>query len=540
MNLATFLLRSSWLNVTIAALAGAISGSCSAALIAIVNQAISPDRSADDRLFLIFIGLVILDFSTSLISRYVLISLSQDAVYRLRLRLSGWILASPLRHLEELGANRLLATLTDDISSISNIVFWIPFLCIDLAIILGCLAYLCWLSPPIFLFILGFMVVAIATIQLMLGKARHQMELAREEQDKLFQLFRGITDGIKELKLNARRRQAFLSDELEVTADASRRYNVRSLSLFTIALSFGQLLFFFILGCVAFGLPAVTPIENSVLSGYIIAIIYLVQPLQSLLEILPAISRASVALQKVDELGLSLASKTEKTSLDAIESQPQFQSQFQHIELIQVTHTYQQEQQDNQFKLGPIDLKFYPGEVVFIVGGNGSGKSTLAKLIAGLYYPESGQVCWDNRPVTEENREAYRQLFSSIFSDFYLFDRLLGIELDRLDTHAQLYLQKLQIEHKVKIKEGYLSTLELSQGQRKRLALLTAYLEDRSIYLFDEWASDQDPVFREIFYNQLLLELKKQGKTALVISHDDRYFHLADRILKLDYGQLAN
>ena len=393
MNLVTFLLRSSWLNATIAALAGAISGGCSAALIALINQAISPDRSADDRLLWIFIGLVILDFFTSLISRYFLIVLSQDAVYRLRLRLSGWILSSPLRHLEELGANRLLATLTDDISSISNIVFWIPFLCIDLAIILGCLGYLLWLSPSIFLFIVGFLVVAIASVQLMLGKARHQMELARGEQDKLFQHFRGITDGIKELKLNARRRQAFLTEELEVTADASRRYNVGSLSLFTIALSFGQLLFFFVLGCIAFGLPAFTPIENSVLSGYVIAIIYLVQPLQSLLEILPAIGRAGVAIQKVDE----------NISLAAIEGQPQFQSEFQRVELRQVTHTYHQEQQDSQFKLGPIDLEFYPGELVFIVGGNGSGKSTLAKLLAGLYHPESGKVCWNDRPVTEEN-----------------------------------------------------------------------------------------------------------------------------------------
>jgi putative ATP-binding cassette transporter len=171
------------------------------------------------------------------------------------------------------------------------------------------------------------------------------------------------------------------------------------------------------------------------------------------------------------------------------------------------------------------------------VGGNGSGKSTLAKLIAGLYAPESGNVRWDGEPLTEQTTDAYRQLFSAVFSDFYLFERILGLQLDNLDERAQQYLEKLQLEHKVQVNEGVLSTLELSQGQRKRLALLTAYLEDRSIYLFDEWASDQDPFFREIFYKQILLELKQRGKTVLVISHDDRYFHLADQLIKLEYGQ---
>jgi putative ATP-binding cassette transporter len=90
----------------------------------------------------------------------------------------------------------------------------------------------------------------------------------------------------------------------------------------------------------------------------------------------------------------------------------------------------------------------------------------------------------------------------------------------------------------VQVKDGTLSTIELSQGQRKRLALLTAFLEDRPFYIFDEWAADQDPFFREVFYLQLLPELKAKGKTVLVISHDDRYYSLGDRIIKLDYGKI--
>jgi putative ATP-binding cassette transporter len=152
----------------------------------------------------------------------------------------------------------------------------------------------------------------------------------------------------------------------------------------------------------------------------------------------------------------------------------------------------------------------------------------------------TGEVRLNGKAVTAENREAYRQNFSVVFSDFCLFDSLLGIELLGLDEKARDYLIQLQLDHKVRITGGELSTTDLSQGQRKRLALLTAYLEDRPIYVFDEWAADQDPLFKDIFYNQLLTDLKRKGKTILVISHDEQYYYRADRIVKLSQGRLVD
>jgi ABC-type siderophore export system fused ATPase/permease subunit len=193
----------------------------------------------------------------------------------------------------------------------------------------------------------------------------------------------------------------------------------------------------------------------------------------------------------------------------------------------------------HKFTLGPLSLTLRPGETVFITGGNGSGKTTLAKLITGLYVPEAGEIHVDGRPVTYATRAAYRQYFSVVFSDFFLFENLFGLGHVELDARARDYLVKLQLDEKVEVKDGALSTLDLSQGQRKRLALLTAYLEYRPIYLFDEWAADLDPEFREVFYFRLLPELKARGKMILVISHDDRYYYLADRLVKLDYGHLV-
>jgi putative ATP-binding cassette transporter len=203
-----------------------------------------------------------------------------------------------------------------------------------------------------------------------------------------------------------------------------------------------------------------------------------------------------------------------------------------------VTHTYHREGEPGGFILGPIDLTLEPGELLFITGGNGSGKTTLAKLLLSLYIPKEGEIYLDGKVLTDETREQYRQLFSVVFSDFYLFESLFGLDSIYLDANARKYLAQLQLDHKVKVEDGVLSTIDLSQGQRKRLALLTAYLEDRPIYLFDEWAADQDPLFKEIFYYQLLPELKARGKALIVISHDDRYYQVADRVIKLESGKL--
>jgi putative ATP-binding cassette transporter len=251
---------------------------------------------------------------------------------------------------------------------------------------------------------------------------------------------------------------------------------------------------------------------------------------------LPSLSRASVAVKKVEKLGLSLASYAGEEKSDATAT---FSPFWERLELRGVRHTYRVEGEEESFTLGPIDLSFSPGELVFLVGGNGSGKTTLAKLIVGLYAPEAGELRLDGQTIDDRNRDHYRQLFSVIFSDFYLFESLLGIDAPNLEESTREYLSQLQLAHKVQIKDGGITTLNLSQGQRKRLALLTAYLEDRPIYLFDEWAADQDPTFKQVFYYQLLPELKAKGKTVIVISHDDQYYHVSDRLIKLDYGKIV-
>lgn len=209
------------------------------------------------------------------------------------------------------------------------------------------------------------------------------------------------------------------------------------------------------------------------------------------------------------------------------------------LRLKSVCHQFPGLTKDCPFTLGPIELSIQAGETVFIVGGNGSGKSTLAMLLLGLYEPEHGSIELNGIPVDFSSLPHYRQHFSAVFADFHLFDEILCGDQDAVVEQATAYLSRLRIADKVKVESGRFSTTSLSLGQRKRMALVSSYLEDRPIYLFDEWAADQDPVFKRVFYQELLPELKARGKTVFVISHDDAYFDCADRLVRLNHGTLV-
>jgi putative pyoverdin transport system ATP-binding/permease protein len=536
MNLLLLLLSTSWLSVTFAVLAGLLGGICSAGLIALINFAIAHPQSSTLALLLGFLGLCLLLLGTMTYSLVALGRLVHGVTFRLRIQLIQRILACPLRHLEELGAPKLLAALTDDVEAISMASFLIANLCVAIAMLMACLIYLSWLSWQLSGIILIYMSIAVWGYNTLLKRGRFYFRKARNGQDQLFGHFRTVIEGTKELKLHANRRADFLSQDLEVTADSVQKDNVTATDIFAFTGSLGLVLLFLPIGIAVIVAPLWSNLPTSVLSGAALTLIFSLTPLRIILNSMPELVKASVALEKINSLGLSLSAQMTETETASIPLSSKAEGLS--FELIDVTHTYKHERDSSFFTLGPIDLAFNPGELVFIIGGNGSGKSTLVKLITGLYAPEDGSIQMNGTTITPENRERYRQNFSAVFSDFYLFDRLLGLDQSDLDPQTQDYLVRLQLDHKVQVKDGVLSTTALSQGQRKRLALLTAYLEDRPIYVFDEWASDQDPVFKEIFYSQLLPELRNRGKTVLAISHDDRYFDCADRIVKLDYGKV--
>ena len=595
MEFLRFLLAISWKHITIAIVAGLVSGVGNALLISLINREVHEGHAVNALQYFSILAIFII--VTSMISQFMLIFLSQNAIYELRVKLSKNILSSPLEHLERLKENRLLVSFTDDVHTLTHAVASVPNICVDFATVVGCFVYFAWLSNALFVLTIASTVSAIWFVQTILNKAERLFFKSREEEDTLFKDFKALMSGIKELKLNQSKRQAFMEKELQSSAVRLRQLNTKAMKRFAIANGFGQLSQFLSLGFILFILPLFLDIPLTMLAAYVLIGTFIALPMQNMLNRIPELVRGNIALRKIERMKLSLSSLSEADTL-VLSISPSCQLQFQ-----AVTYRYHPElppfppegspeghppfppeglsqgfanslpalalespsserklilfpshppysQKGNPpppprtdekgFLLGPISFSWQPGELIFIIGGNGSGKSTLAKLITGLYPPLSGAIYLNGKRITQDNVEWYRQHFSAIFYDFYLFDSFLGFDRPNLDQEVENYLIQLQLAHKVTVKNGVLSTTELSQGQRKRLALLTAYLEDRPIYLFDEWAADQEPRFRELFYKQILLQLKERGKIVIVISHDERYFHLADHIIKLDYGAVES
>ncbi|MGK3998769.1 cyclic peptide export ABC transporter [Sorangium sp. So ce1024] len=544
-----FLLRSAWKRVALAVAAGVISGLAGAGLIALVQEALAAEGRPDARVLWAFVGLGAVSALSKTVSQVLLTRLGQSMIASLRMQLSRRILEAPLRQIEALGAHRLLAALNDDPAVITQAYVVLPLVCVNVATVLGCLAYVGRISWAALGVVLGAMAVGAALFRAHEGRAIRSFTRARETSDALFQHFRGLTGGIKELKMHGGRGRAFLSDVLGRSVAAYERDFVAGTTEYAIAMGWGALLFHAVLGLALFALPAWAGLTAPAVAGVVLALLYLMTPFAQVIEFLPAVGRAGVALAKVRDLGLALTPEAADAGQQAAAQRdpqralpaksPEIPRAWSRIELVGVTHRYHREKEDGSFRLGPIDLAFSPGEIVYLVGGNGSGKTTLALLLLGLYAPESGEIRVDGVPVDDRNREQYRQLFSVVFADYHLFEHLLGLSGPDVDERARRYLERLQLDHRVGVEAGALRVSGLSQGQRKRLALLTASLEDRPFYVFDEWASDQDPQFRKVFYTELLPELRAQGKTAFVITHDDQYFSLADRCLRLDFGQIT-
>lgn len=527
-------IRHSRAMIAVAIVTSFIAGVGYTLLLALIKGALAGGLLSQSRMIWQFVAFCLVIPLCGFASQMVLLYLTSKAGYELRIQLSRQILASPLRELETLGPSKLLATVTQDIGSVIELVTVLPQMLTQLAMMLGCLVYLGWLSWKLMLIMLGFMAIGLLTHQLPLMRAFRYFRLVREEWDSMYKGFHGVVNGTKELKLNRLRREAFLSQQLEPAAAGLRDYSIKGNAIAMAVSNWGQILFFIFIGLLLFAAPLAIGIESQVLVGYTLAVLFMITPLTMILNQVPLLERAYLAAERIEELGFTLKATTPE-SLAPVSTAD---VTWRQLDLIDVTHSYRQDGGSTEFKLGPINLTLQPGELIFLIGGNGSGKTTLVKLLMGLYEPESGEIRVDNKPVTMNERDDYRQQFSAVFFDFYLFERLFGFEAKDVDAESQKYLDLLQLSHKLTIKDGHLSTVDLSQGQRKRVALLNAYLEDRPIYIFDEWAADQDPQFKQIFYYELVPELKSRGKTVIVISHDDRYYGLADRLIKLESGKI--
>jgi putative ATP-binding cassette transporter len=531
-----------WLTIGMA-VTGVVSGFASVAVIDTINSAI---HNVDKRptLLLAFIGLNIIAIlfrnGSALFPSYVALKI----ITLLRIALCKKILATPLEEIDRRGAANVLTLLTNDIPQLASTLMILPVILVQATIFVFGLAYLASLSWIIFFLSIGSMLIGVILYSVFFRRGMSFSRKVRDEFNVFNEYTHGLVFGIKELKLNGDRRRWFRRAAIELSSKRVARYNFIGQIWFMGGGNVEQISFAILIGFLIFGAASFDVLGATTLSASVLAILYVMGPLAVLVGTVSQLGEGIVACERLAQFGFSISDQ-DASVLDRsqayVKMQPSLKS-WNRIELQDVRVNYRSYDSPNEFELGPVNMQIWPGELVYIVGGNGSGKSTLAKILTGLYSPTQGRILLDAEPVNDGNQDLYRSLFAAVFTDFHLFNRVVGPGRETANTAlAQEYLARLGLAEKVQINgRNYTTTKALSNGQRKRLALLCAYLEDRPIYVLDEWAADQDPPFKKFFYETLLQDLKSRGKCVIIITHDDQYFDLADRIIKLSDGRIVS
>ncbi len=521
-----------------ALLVAGLAGLANAAILAIINRGAaiaSLDTGLGNFRLLLLFAICLAGFYLG--KRYSLIQSSVTVEHMLERRLVrvyDKIRHSDLELVENLGRGELYTRISQDTGLISQSGLILVNAAQQSFVLTFCLVYIAWLSRPAFL-------ATILLITLGMGYyLRHArsfaalLEQLNRREAELVDSLGNMVDGFREVRLNRRKSDAVFAAFTSIAA-AVRNLKIDAQISFCVDIMFSDVFFYTLLSVVVFLLPRLVPTYAAVVLMTTAAILFIIGPLQMVVQAQPVLERAKAALVNLyaleNRLDASLAEPLTPAGPD-----PDF-SGFQELALEDAGFTYNAAQ-GGGFSVGPATLRVRRGETVFLVGGNGSGKTTLMKLLTGLYLPQRGGLRVDDTLIGRHNIQGYRELFTTVFSQFHLFDRFYGLE-EVPAERVEAVLAALELTGKTQFEDGRFTQLNLSTGQRKRLALAVCLLEDKPVMVFDEWAADQDPHFRQHFYQVVLRDLKAQGKTILAVTHDDRYWSFADRVIRMDYGRIV-
>jgi len=457
-------------------------------------------------------------------------------IHKIRVRLMDQIRHSELLSLEDVGRARIVAAITSDTAVLTQASNMLAFTVQGAVLIVFVAIYVAFLSIAAILTTI--VVVSIAAVIFHQKNRRLVSEKQRAAawERRLFDRLTDFLDGFKEVRLNSARSADLFADAVDVSRTAANiKINTQAETFRMIVTS--QISMYVLLGAVVFVAPQFSDtLGGAALTKTTTALMFIVGACFGLVQSIPILLNANASADRLVQL---------ENVLRTTAAQPRevpTVKRFDKIEMRNINFRYVDKFSESAFKIGPIDFTLHPGELVFITGGNGSGKSTFLRVLSGIYAPESGEIILDGRHIDNSNRDDYRALMSAIFFDYHLFRRLYGVP-DPDPGEVNRLLELFRLSAKTGLVDGEFRTLELSGGQRRRLALIVSLLEKRPILLLDEWTAEQDPEFRRKFYDELLPDLMKAGATVVVITHDDRYLDELDlpaRRIRMDEGKIVD
>lgn len=485
----------------------------------------------------IFFALIMLVLITRASSVILVNHLAKDAIADLRCDLSNKISAMEVSQIEKVGLPKLLNVLTEDMSRVTTAALAMPMVLVSIVTVIGMLVYLAVLDFQVFVFSVVGIVVGLVLFQFPVSRTKTHYNRARDLRDAMQEGFRGLIFGAYELKLDRQKSQRFVKTEIEQPILASVKSEKRGDGILHFAGNASEVLCFFAIGLVVFLMPKGTDFEQQNLYGVVMALLYITGPVAAILALMQQLKIGEISLEKINQIyQISVNQPQPATEVDG-----QVNKHWQQLSLTDVEYTYEinDGKHEQSFSIGKINLTLKRGLTYFIVGGNGSGKSTLSKVLSFHYLTDYGQIRFDQQVVDRTNLDSARERLFVIYSNYYLFNTIYK-DLNESDLAlVDEYLTLFALKDKTQLVGNKFTTVKLSDGQRRRLALIVALVEDRDIYVLDEWAADQDPQFKDLFYDRVLPQLKAKGKTIIAITHDDRYFSYCDEVIKMESGQVV-
>ncbi|MCH3690195.1 multidrug ABC transporter permease/ATP-binding protein [Campylobacter lari] len=490
-----------------------------------INEFLLKANLENSIIIVYFMLLLLVFFASSSFVEFSLSIFGQNFIFKMQRRIVKQILDTNILSILNTTKAKILASLNNDVRSISFGLLKLPEFIQSSVLIICTSAYIAYLSLEIFFLCLVWIICVFLVDNFLMSKVYFYFKNARENDDALQKNYQNILQGHKELTLNPLRAKYYYENEFEKNALKKKKSSTMGNILHILSnnwsnsaiLALVGVEFYMALNYKFASLQSATTIALSIL--------FLRAPLGAMIGSFPTLMMAKIALDKI--LNLNLENYTHEFKIG------QSSKAWQKLYFKNVSFAY-----NEKFALKPINLELKKGECVFLIGKNGSGKSTFSMILAGLFTDFKGDIFLDNEKITKKNIYEYRSLVSAIFSDFHLFEHIL--EDDKFSKEDLAYwLEILELNEKVEFIENTFNTIKLSAGQKKRLAMLNALLEKRDILILDEWAADQDPMFRKFFYTKLLPLLKQKGITIFAITHDDVYFDMADRILLAQNGQIC-
>ncbi|WP_440069296.1 cyclic peptide export ABC transporter [Tenacibaculum discolor] len=498
----------------------------------IINNALAGNEVfLKDYTGIVFLSIVVYTYLLNIIFQKGLNKFSFKVLYDNEKRIFRKILQAPLIKLEKLGSARFF-TAVEDLRTFSMLPYTITHTVNSILMLVLCLIYLFTLSVPSALIVIGLVIIIGTFYFIVMNMMSKEVESLRKFNDDYYGYVDDVMKGFKKLKLSFFRTENLMNKFLVPNRSKAGELDFKINYVFLSINLISQYGLYFIIATILFLLPEWGLLNRSDVIAYVVVILFISGPINNLINLQQMYTRFIVANRRIKSFMKDFEVEDNKNTL----LKPQRTNDFTSIEYKNVYFSYNEEQPDSSFALGPINLELKKGETVFIVGGNGSGKSTFINTLTGLYAPTKGQILFDE----EENiTEQIQSLTAAVFTDNHIFSK--NYEEYELENNIEYkeYLKLMELEEVVGNDKDSSVRRKFSKGQSKRMSLIFALLEDKPILILDEWAADQDPYFRKFFYEELIPKFKQEGKTIIAVTHDDAYFHQADRILKFDYGQIV-